>query len=56
MTAKMTILATTLWVTAAALPVAQAPVTKSNVVKVNGDDSGHRRDDSHDHAARRQGQ
>ena len=34
MTAKMTILAAMIWVTAAALPQAQAPVTKANVVKV----------------------
>ena len=34
MTAKLTVLAATMWVTAAALPQAQAPVTKANVVKV----------------------
>ena len=34
MTAKLTILAATIWVTAAALPQAQAPVTRANVVKV----------------------
>jgi hypothetical protein len=35
MTAKMTVFAAMIWVTAAALPLAQAPVTKANVVKVS---------------------
>jgi Cu/Ag efflux protein CusF len=35
MTAKMTILATLIWVAGAALPQAQAPVTKANVVTIN---------------------
>jgi Cu/Ag efflux protein CusF len=35
MTAKMTMLAMTIWVAGAALPLAQAPVTRANVVKVS---------------------
>jgi Cu/Ag efflux protein CusF len=35
MTAKTTMLATLIWVTGAALPLAQEPVTKSNMVKVS---------------------
>jgi Cu/Ag efflux protein CusF len=35
MTAKMTMLAAMIWVAGAALPLAQGPVTKANVLKIN---------------------